>query len=329
MSATSLRMFILPLGIALTSGIIVETLLFRIFSRTGIYLFNQDTPSWVYEIYQITLWVGNLAYNFSTILVIVLLIVVGFYFWKRSKDCGRLFPVLITTAVVWNLTWYVWDPGPKVVIAYLVLSSMILWVSISRGWHSTSWVKRSFLFFVGLSFGLIYYFKAIPAFRQTGWSFSDYGITAFQIAEAVAGVAIIMAFIYWGRTRELRIIIPPILIAALIVVGFIFGPERYPLVSIWALGITMKLPFLAYIIGMVLLGVTILNLIRTHNEIPALALVLLFFGHRMLPLTYFNLLVLTGFALLYLDNLPKIYSEPQKIEMPYRNQNHLGGNDAI
>lgn len=303
-SPANLRANILPLGLALAGAMFVEMLFFRIFSRTAIYLLTDDTPRWLYEAYKGFLWIGNASYNFSAFLTIILFLFVGTYLWTRGNPAEILLLALISVVVVWNLVLFVAEPGPQAVLAYLFISGVTIGTAVWIAWRSSSRLQRAFLLSVGMSFWSVYYFKAIPPLRQLGWSFNDHGLGVFQIGEFAAGVAIVGAFFAWGRTRELRLIIPSILITALFVVGFVSGPERYPLVSTWALGMTMGFPFPMYVVGVILLTITVLNLIRARNEIPALALVLLFFGHRMLPLTYFNLLVLAGFLLFIVEGWP-------------------------
>jgi hypothetical protein len=234
----------------------------------------------------------------------ILILVVGSYLWTRRNTAQMLLPALILVVVVWNLVLLAAEPKPQAVLAYLSISGVTIGTAAWGAWRSSSLLQRAFLFSVGISYWSVYYFKAIPAMRQLGWSFNDHGLGVFQIGEALACVAIVVAFFAWGRTKELRLIIPSILITALFIGGFVSGPERYPLMSTWAFGVTMGLPFPVYVVGVALLGITVLNLIRTRNEIPALALVLLFFGHRMLPLTHFNLLVLAGFLLLTIKSPP-------------------------
>lgn len=85
--------------------------------------------------------------------------------------------------------------------------------------------------------------------------------------------------------------------------GLVAGADRFPLISTWALGVTMSLPWFVYAATGALLSLTVLNLLRTGRPLLGLALVFLFLTHRMLPLTYFNLLILTGFLLIAMDTI--------------------------
>ena len=301
----SLRTTVSAISLTLGGAIFLEMLLFRIFSRTGIYLFHDDTPHWVYEAYKGLLWIGNSAYNFSMALAIVLLLVIGAYFWRRDNAAVSLLAPLVLVFAAWNLLLFVTAPVPQVSLAYLCISVIVIGAANWFSWHSCTQIERAFLLSAAAAFWPVYYFKAVPVLRQLGWSFNDHGLDVFQIGEAMTGVAIFAAFLAWGRTREPFLIILSAFVTALLVAGFISGPERYSLVSTWALGVTMGFPFPLYVLGLSLLGITILNLIRTRRKIIALVLVLLFFGHRMLPLTYFNLLILNGFLLFAIECLSR------------------------
>ena len=58
------------------------------------------------------------------------------------------------------------------------------------------------------------------------------------------------------------------------------------------------MPNLLYALGVALFGVTLFNLVKSGKTLVASGLVLVYFGHRMLPLTYFNVLILIGFLII-------------------------------
>jgi len=63
----------------------------------------------------------------------------------------------------------------------------------------------------------------------------------------------------------------------------------------------MSLPFYIYAAGIFLLSVTLMKLMTTGQQTIACALLMLILTHRMLSLTYFNLLLIGGFRLLALS----------------------------
>ncbi len=77
----------------------------------------------------------------------------------------------------------------------------------------------------------------------------------------------------------------------------------------------MSMPFLAYALGLTLLSVTVLKLISSARPLVGYGLVLIFLSHRMLPLTYFNLLILVGFLLI------AVASRADLDEVPNRQKN--------
>jgi hypothetical protein len=278
-------------------GLLVEMVLFRTFARTGIYLLKEGTPDWVYQAYSQAVWVGSVSFNLSAIVVILVLTVASGYLWYRREVVGRVLPILAASMVPWNLALFVGTPGSVTTLLYVIASAAIVVAAIAAARSSASRGELAALSIIGLSYLCVYYFEAIAPIRLAGLTFNDHALGVFQIGEALAGVGILAAFLVWGRTRRVKLLVGPVILGLLLMGGYASGPERYPLVSTWALGVTMSLPFFVYVVGLVLLGVTVLKLVTTNKVLLGMALVLLFFGHRMLPLTYFNILVMAGFLL--------------------------------
>ena len=62
------------------------------FARTGIYLFNEDSPRWAYQAYASAVWFGNTMFNFAAILSLLLLALAAGYLWTRRqafRDTGN------------------------------------------------------------------------------------------------------------------------------------------------------------------------------------------------------------------------------------------------
>jgi hypothetical protein len=275
----------------------VEMVLFRTFSRTGIYLLQEGTPDWVYDAYSGLVWIGSTAFNMAAILVLLVVAVAAGYLWYRRDVVGRTLPILAALMVPWNLALFIGTPGSAATLLYVGASAAIVVAAVAAARSSASPWELAALSIIGLSYLCVYYFEAVAPLRLAGITFSDHSLGVFQAGEALAGVGILAAFLAWGRTRRVRLLAGPLVLGILLMGGYASGPERYPLVSTWALGVTMSLPFFAYVAGLVLLGVTVLKLITTDKALLGMALLLLFFGHRMLPLTYFNILVMAGFLL--------------------------------
>ena len=282
----------------LVAAVLVEMLLFRMFARTGIYLFNDDTPQWVYWAYTTAVWLGNTMFNFAAILVTLLFALMATYLWMRRGIFGRYLPALTALIVLWNIALFFASPGPAAALLYLCLSAGIMAAAVWVSWPGSSKGARAFLIVMAVSMIGVYYFEATASLRQLGIGFEYHRVAVFQIAEALAGIAILAAFLTWGRTRDLKLLAAPVMVGVLISGAYFSGPERLPLISTWALGVTMSMPFLLYAVGATLLGVTLLKLLTSGNPLAAYGMTLLYFSHRMLPLTYFNLLILGGFIMM-------------------------------
>ncbi|MCH7745206.1 MAG: hypothetical protein IIC84_03940 [Chloroflexi bacterium] len=283
---------------ALVVGVLVEMLLFRMFARTGIYLINDDTPRWVYQAYSAAVWFGNTMFNFAVIIVMLLFGVMAVYLWMRRNASGMALSIMVAAIALWNVALFFFSPGPALTLLYLALSAAIIIMALAVAWKTATSIVRLTLVFLVASFMCVYYFETIAPLRQAGWIFEDHGIGVFQIGEALAGVSIVIAFVAWGRTRNLRLIALPAIAGILLVGSYFSDPSRFPLISTWALGVTMSMPFLLYAAGAALLGVTILKQVTSGKPLVGYGLALLFFSHRMLPLTYFNLLIIGGFLLI-------------------------------
>lgn len=279
-------------------GVLIETALFRVFPRTGIYLFNEGTPSWVYQVYRTGVWIGNTMSNFATITVALLFALMVAYLWGRRITGGKILPVMAAGMLVWHVALFFFVPGPALAVLYLVLSAAIVVTSLAVVWNRSAKAERATLLLLAASYMGVYYFETISPLRQAGWTFADYGIQVFQVGEALAGAGILAAFLAWGRTRNLKIMALPVFAGILLAGSYLGDPDRFPLISTWALGVTMSLPFVFYAAGVVLLGITFLKLVSSGRHMLAFGLILVLFSHRMLPLTYFNMLVLGGFLLM-------------------------------
>ncbi|MAG36403.1 MAG: hypothetical protein CL878_09185 [Dehalococcoidia bacterium] len=295
-------------------------LLFRLFARTGIYLLGDGTPAWVYSGYRAAVWAGTTAYNFAAILTLVLCSVIAIYFWLRRDIGGRFLPLLAGAMVPWNLGLFFFSPGPAMSLAYLMVSAGIVVSAVAVSWPGATRAARLALVSLATSFLCVYYFAAVAPLRHAGWTFDDHGIDVFRSGEALAAIGILAAFVAWGRTRRLRLIIGPAVAAALLIGGHASVPERFPLIGTWAMGVTMHLPFLVYAVGAALLGLTVLKLLHSGRGLLGLGLALLFASHRMLPLTYFNLLIVCGFLLMAIALAPatSLAGEEEAVRRPGR-----------
>lgn len=279
-------------------AVLLEAVLFRMFARTGIYLFNEDSPGWLYQAYASAVWFGNTMFNFATILSLMLLALSAAYLWLRRDSLGRTLPWLLAVMVIWNLALLGAGSGTLLALGYLATSAAVVAGCVASAWPKAGLFERVTLALLAASFAGVYYFETIAPLRNAGLIFADRGLVIFQVSEALAGAAIIAAFVAWGRTRSIRLLAFPVL-AGLVMAGSYFSrPDSFPLIATWSLGVTMSMPFVFYVFGLILLGVTLLKLMASGRPTLAYGLTLIYFSHRMLPLTYFNVLVLVGFALI-------------------------------
>lgn len=273
-------------------------MLFRTFARTGIYLFNEDSPLWAFRAYTAVVWFGNTMFNFAAILSLIVLAVLAIVLWMRRDISGRALPIGAALFVPWNVALVFGTPSPMLELAYIGASVLLIGLAMSVALKSASTGVRITSVLLGASFLCVYYFETIAPLRNSGISFADNGLLIFRVGEALAGVAIVASFLTWGKTRSVKVILFPALLGILMAGSYLTVPDRFPLITTWALGITMSMPNLLYSLGVALLGITLLNLVKSGKVLLASSLVLVYFSHRMLPLTYFNVLILIGFLLI-------------------------------
>jgi hypothetical protein len=147
-----------------------------------------------------------------------------------------------------------------------------------------------------------YWYKVVPLAHQLGGTWLEGSIAAFALSEGLLLLVAISLPITIGLSRSLKVWVGSILLTAPLVGMYLGNPDMVPLISTWAFGITMYLPFWTYVLALWAVSVAILTLLNRGQRLPAFALVLLFSGHRELPLTYFNNITLV--ALLLIVTMP-------------------------
>jgi hypothetical protein len=129
-------------------------------------------------------------------------------------------------------------------------------------------------------------------------------IAAFQLSEGLLLLVAISLPITIGLSRSLKVWVGSILLTSLLIGLYLGNPDIIPLISMWAFGITMYLPFWIYVLALWAVSVAILTLLNRGHLLPAFALAILLGSHRELPLTYFNNLTLIALLLIAVTPWP-------------------------
>jgi hypothetical protein len=143
-----------------------------------------------------------------------------------------------------------------------------------------------------------YWYKVVPLAHQLGGTWLEGSIAAFQLSEGLLLLVAISLPITIGISRSLKVLAGSILLTLPLIGMYLGNPDMVPLISMWAFGVTMYLPFWAYVVALWAVSAVFLTLLSRGYRLPAFALVLLFSGHRELPLTYFNNITLVALILI-------------------------------
>ncbi|MFQ5854262.1 MAG: hypothetical protein ACE5LU_01260 [Anaerolineae bacterium] len=325
---TRLSRWIDTLAGPLILAVLVEIVLLRILARAGIYMFKAGTPVWLRWLYGGLVFLGNVGFYFAGLLVVLLLALLAYALWHQPSTlkqalAGVALAVLGLSAGLPFIT-----PPPVWSLLYLLLSVLLVTVAAVLLWtESGSQIVGLAVLALGLSWVCAYYVKAAPLLGRLGVVFPGVPAWLLLAGEALAGLGILLAFlgfrqlsrkggVTWGLIAAVTVL--PLLVV------YAIKPEMLPLIAIWAFGLGFYLPFPVYAIGLWLLILTAGRLAATGRwqacpfdklrpvlsaaemTSPELCrragagLLLILLSHRMLPLIYFNLLIVVGFLLMSL-----------------------------
>jgi hypothetical protein len=299
-----------PIGIRfivkglLVAGII-EFSLIRTFSRMGI-LLPPGEP--VMSIFNTMMFVGSVALNFASLLVIMVLLWASYFLLNYRSKADRIAGSLLVIVVPLSLLFLAVTPSLLVSILYNMLSLFlvtILGVSlISEGGSIERWLGVA----ITLSFVTTYLFKILPLFDQLlGLSLNVAGVGILNLGEALAVVATPFVFLLTCRYRRgsgkallrgnLRTVIVSTTMAGLFGSFYLATPWITSILAVWTLGFTMYLPFPFYIIAIWLFLYSLFSLPAEKRGL-AYGMVLILLAGHLIQLTYLNLLAILGMLLL-------------------------------
>ena len=294
------------LAAALVLAVVVEVLFLRTFARAGIYIFQKTRSEAVYEAYTLLVQVGLWAVNFALLTALVLAVVLSLLLWRRGGGLQKAAATLLALAVASELTLVFLSSAWALQVTYLAVSGVgvlvigLLWLRRSPG----PWMTAGLLLLLVAVVTALWY-KLVPLLHQAGLSQAGGALVAVRLSETalvLAAVALVPAV---GIVRRPRVIagasVPTILVAGM----YMGNPDMLPLIATWAFGITMYLPIWVYLAAMWSGLAVLFSLAEGRSGLLACGLALLFLGHRMLPLTYFNDLALVGMAAVSLAPWPR------------------------
>ena len=297
MSISSSTRTIPVLAIVLALAVFVETLLFRIFARGGVYFINEDTPSVIKNGYTGLIFGGNVLFNFAAPLALLILGLIAMRAWLKRPD-----PVYVAltgatgVVVIIGILMMIGLSGSLLSTPYFVASSFVLvgaFILVIR--RRVGLPVTAFVLLTGMSYLAVYSFKGFgsSAVAETGIR----SASVFELGEWLSAVAF-LALLPLLRDRLDRRSIVIASFVSLMVLGMAFGrPDSVPLIAIWAFGLSLSLPYIVYVAALWVVVAFFISSIGRGNTLLTIGVLLVMLGHRTIPLTYFNDLVLVGLLL--------------------------------
>ena len=162
----------------------------------------------------------------------------------------------------------------------------------------------------GISYLMVYAFKGFgsQAIANSGVRSAN----LFGYGEWIAVAAFIaMAPLLRGHLDRKTVTIASFV--AVMAFGMSFGrADSVPLIATWAFGLSLSLPYFVYPLALWVVTAFVVTAVRRGQTTVAIGLLLVLLGHRTLPLTYFNDLILIGILLIAMDASPRMRISPSE-----------------
>jgi uncharacterized membrane protein (UPF0136 family) len=277
------------LSLALVLAILVEVFFLRIFARAGIYIFRENPAEWQYSVYNSLTWLGSAALNFAAILAPLLLFALGIMLWQRKSTVFRLTATVLLVNLALGSSLFLVHSSPGLSLAYFGSSILLVCLAVSLYWKGNDALLKAPTFVPLFAMFLAsYWYRIVPLLNQLGWAELKGPLVAFQLSEAMILLVSVSLLITVGISRSLKVLAVSIILPIILTGMYIGNPDMIPLISTWAFGVIMYLPFWVYIVALWSGLVVVLTLLERGQTLLAFAFILLFGSHRMLPLIYLN-----------------------------------------
>ena len=289
----------------LLAAVLAETLLLRGVIRIGVHVPKGEG---VAGAFQAASFLGSLAFNFASLLVIVLVVVILGSMVRRMKEGSSRFVLVgLSGAMLIGLGLSLTTDAPAadalfgVAVALLVGFITIVTVSerrvgpaatlalilVAAAYLSYQYYVLSYLFYRILDYG------AVPPLT----------IEVLRLGEALAVVAAAAAFWAWGLPRwrwvgKAGLAAVAAVLLALTLAG-LSPASTMAILALWTTGLSLVLPFPIYLIALSLYLLTLVACWRSGDAFwIAAGLLLVLLAGYMAESTYHHLLVLLGVAFL-------------------------------
>ncbi len=289
----------------LLAAALAETLLLRGVTRIGVHVPNGEG---VAPAFQVASFLGSLAFNFASLLAIVLVVLIlGSLVRRMDGGLSRLALVGLSGAMMMGLGLSLTTDGPAadalfgVAVALLVGFIAIVTVSerrvgaaaalalilVAAAYLSYQYYVLSYLFYRILDYGVV----------------PPMSTAVLRLGELLAVAAAAAAFWAWGLPRwrwvgRAGLAAVAAVLLALTLAG-LSPVSTMAILALWTTGLSLFLPFPVYLLALALYLLTLVACWRSGDAFwTAAGLLLVLLAGYMAESTYQHLLLLVGVALL-------------------------------
>ncbi len=312
--------------VALAISAVLELLLWRTFSRIGVFIPKQSTFQTVYDILSS---LGRFVLTFSVIMTVIMLVLAVL----RLREAGRfgvgqgkqvsarnraLIIAFVSIALVLFITFSQLFPTTEVPALSLLLRVCLLVAFSALAWDywrvNPAWLPRLFIGLLLAGYVIQLLAKILQDYLHLPNS-QDWFIPLLMVGEAAVLVnGVVLYFIYGGGEKNpVRSMVRnwPAFVGALVLTAVFMGltfltvaeSDIVPILGLYALGYTMQLPLALYVIALFFLLYTVFfNLGHLRDgkfrRAAAFGLLLIFTGGYLFNISNQYFFALAGTLLL-------------------------------
>lgn len=289
----------------LLAAVLLETLLLRLVVRVGVHV-PREGP--VLELFHGASLLGSLAFNFASLLAIVLVVLVlGSLLQRTSGELSRAALAVLLAALLSGLALTL-AAGGAAADALFGLSAALLagliGLALAREGETTARGRLALALMVGAYFSYQYYALGHLLYRLLDYPAAPpLGTPALRAGEVLAVAAAVAAFAAWGlpRWRQAgRAGLAGVAAVLLILAAASLSPaSTLSILALWTTGLSLFLPFPVYLLALGLYLTTLVACWRSGDAFwTAAGLLLVLLAGYMPEATYQHLLLLLGVAFL-------------------------------
>lgn len=273
---------------------LVELLLNRTLSRVGIFIPKKGI---MISIFSLLRSLGIFALDLSSVLVVLALLLVVGSMLRNPTTLNKALAFLISFLILLSIGFIFVAPSAGVSMLYN-LASLLAVLLLAYRFKGNRMEKVVILLLVGVFLGPYYYKLSIAYHQLLGISTAPrFAVAALSLGELLALVASLLIFVEYSGFRVGKDTLMATLIAVPFLVANVVNNKLTAMVTIWSIGYALYLPYPLYAIALWLFSSAVARLLFEGRS-AGYGLAFIFVAGYTFPLTYQQLLLILGFALL-------------------------------